>query len=184
MWEEKAYEGSKAPAPDVDLIVLVKAQSKEKGEYGGFTAFETNADVKVLKPGSGEVVATTRVTATGERSQDKAAALDSSLLKCGKEVGRYIIDKVVQNADSIASCRVMIRGVRKRGWADKVVDALSEEEGIHKVSSRFESSELTLLDVQLDKDVMEKLPYYLEHLKTVNLKVVRESYRLIEAQTR
>lgn len=182
-WSNKAVEDlAEQQVPNADLIILVKAKAQELEKFGGFYSFKTNADIRVVKPYSCEIVAVTRISATGERSLDRDEALEGSFLASGRKIGEYVIDRIIQKADSVVSYRIKITGLKKRSWADKAVEALLKKEGIKKVSSRFISSKLTILDVELDSKVQEKLPYYIEHLKKIKLKVTKESYKWIEAE--
>jgi hypothetical protein len=161
---------------DLDIYVLLRAQTRLYNKFGDFWSFEAEARGKVAQISDKELLTTRTVTARGERDLRENVAAESSLVKCGREMASKLTDEILRkSARGTLLRRLRVDGLRNARYVDYVRTGLEGKPGVQSVVLRSwdEKTGTALFWVRIDAGAKENLAAYLEQLADIRLRVER-----------
>jgi hypothetical protein len=161
---------------DVDMFVLLRANSKQVSKFGEFYSFEADGRGKVSQISDKELLTTKSAFIRGKRALNEKQAAESALKECGQELAKKLSDEILRkSARGALLRRIRIDGLYRSEQTDYVRVGLLKKPGIQSVALRSWDRETgrAIFWVRLDASVKENLAAYLEQIKNVRLKVER-----------
>jgi hypothetical protein len=161
---------------DVDVFVLLRAQSRQVDKFGDFYSFEADGRGKVAQISDKELLTTKSALVRGKRALNQRQAAESALQKCGRELAAKLSDEILRkSARGALLRRITVHRLYRTEQVDYVRVGLSKKPGIQSVARKSWDRETgrAIFWVRLDASVKENLAAYLEDISNVRLKVER-----------
>jgi hypothetical protein len=161
---------------DVDMFVLLRAQSKQVSKFGDFYSFEADGRGKVAQISDKELLTTTSAFVRGKRALNERQAAESALKVCGQELANKLSDEILRkSARGALLRRIRVDGLGRAEQVDYVRVGLSQKPGIQSVALKSwdSRSRRAIYWVRMDASVKENLAAYLEDIANVRLQVER-----------
>ncbi|MFC1604317.1 hypothetical protein ACFL5F_04740 [Planctomycetota bacterium] len=161
---------------DVDMFVLLRAQSKQVDKFGDFYSFEAEGRGKVAQISDKELLTTTSAFVRGKRALNEQQAAESALQACGQELAGKLSDEILRkSARGALLRRISIDRLYGTEQVDYVRVGLSKKPGIQSVALKSwdRGTGRAIFWIRLDASVKENLAAYLEEIDNVRLKVER-----------
>lgn len=186
----RVVEGSPSPAysspaetlaaianqQDVDMFILLTAESKPVDKFGEFYSFEADGRGKVAQISDKELLTTASTLIRGRRALNELQAAESALEACGQELAAKLSDEILRKSGrGVLLRRISVERLDRASLVDYVRVGLSQKPGINSVTlaSWDRASGRAIFWVRLDASVKENLAAYLEQIDNVKLRVQR-----------